>query len=119
MALTIPRFSSHAGLQAASENRPPLQQWARGESVAVLQQALVDLGFAMPQSTGQGKRLPDGIFGNETLATVKQFQRVNGLKVDGVVGRQTLAVLERLIVEASKIDEGRFTAAMFQSPPIA
>ena len=32
----------------------------------------------------------DGIFGSQTLAAVKYFQRTNGLTVDGIAGTQTL-----------------------------
>jgi hypothetical protein len=37
---------------------------------------------------------PDGAFGQKTLARVKEFQRNNGLKEDGIVGPETLAKLE-------------------------
>ncbi len=36
----------------------------------------------------------DGDFGNETLKAVKAFQRARGLKVDGIVGKQTRAALK-------------------------
>lgn len=35
----------------------------------------------------------DGIFGSRTLAAVKQFQRDNGLTVDGIAGPKTLKAL--------------------------
>lgn len=35
----------------------------------------------------------DGIFGSQTLKAVKDFQRKNGLAVDGIVGKKTLAAL--------------------------
>ena len=115
MALTIPRFSSDAHLQAASENNPPMQQGATGEGVAILQQALIDLGFDMPISTGQRSRLPDGIFGNETTLTVKKFQRLNALQIDGVVGSQTLSALEKLTIAASDAEESRFAGEFLQN----
>lgn len=35
----------------------------------------------------------DGIFGSNTLNEVKDFQRKNGLSVDGVVGKETFTKL--------------------------
>lgn len=108
MSLTIPRFASNAALRSASENKVLLRQGARGEGVAILQQALIDLGFDMPNSTHQRTTLSDGIFGSETTLTVKSFQRKNGLSVDGIVGRQTLDTLQRLIIAASDAAQIQF-----------
>ena len=35
----------------------------------------------------------DGIYGSQTLAAVKWFQRKNGLTVDGIAGKNTLAAM--------------------------
>ena len=35
----------------------------------------------------------DGIYGSKTEAAVKSFQRKNGLKADGIAGKQTLAAM--------------------------
>jgi len=35
----------------------------------------------------------DGIYGSQTLAAVKYFQRTNGLTVDGIAGEKTLAAM--------------------------
>ena len=35
----------------------------------------------------------DGIYGSKTLAAVKSFQRKNGLTVDGIAGKNTLAAM--------------------------
>ena len=35
----------------------------------------------------------DGIYGSGTLAAVKKFQQKNGLKVDGIAGKQTLEAM--------------------------
>jgi peptidoglycan hydrolase-like protein with peptidoglycan-binding domain len=107
MALKVPRFAVSPELQAASENNPPLRQGAKGEAVAILQQALIDLGFPMPIST-HGGAVPDGIFGQETAAAVRAFQSANGLQVDGVVGRQTMALLEEKVVLLAELERVAF-----------
>ena len=35
----------------------------------------------------------DGIYGSQTLAAVKYFQRKNGLTVDGIAGKKTLEAM--------------------------
>lgn len=59
--------------------RPTLRQGSRGEHVRELQSAL--------------SITADGIFGPQTMAEVKSFQRDNELLVDGIVGPQTWAAL--------------------------
>jgi len=98
MALRAGRFSVNGRLQNASNSTPSLKQGEKGDAVAIVQQALVDLGFAMPLTTRNGLTLPDGIFGAETTRVVKRFQSKFGLVVDGVVGRQTMAKLDGLLV---------------------
>lgn len=102
MTLTATRFNRLDQLNAAAENRPSLHRGARGDGVQALQLALIELGHAMPASTAGGAALPDGIFGAETHAVVQAFQRANGLVVDGVVGRQTLTVLEQRVIALSE-----------------
>lgn len=57
-----------------------------GDKVRALQQQLKNLGYY----TGS----VDGDFGSGTEEALREFQRVNGLSVDGVAGRQTLSLLE-------------------------
>ena len=45
---------------------------------------------------------PDGIFGILTEEAIKEFQKVNGLTVDGIVGPKTLAYLLPLKLKKSK-----------------
>lgn len=59
---------------------------SKGEEVKLLQTKLNTLGFDC------GK--VDGLFGKNTLAGVKEFQCAVGLKVDGIVGRDTWAALD-------------------------
>src|SRR5881227_591004 len=59
-----------------------------GDDVALLQQRLLDMGF----DPGRG----DGIFGRDTEAAVREFQRNVGLLADGTVGPSTLKALDML-----------------------
>lgn len=54
---------------------------ARGNLTKWIQRKLNYLGY----NSGEA----DGIFGDKTLAAVKNFQNKNGLAVDGIVGRNT------------------------------
>jgi len=71
--------------QAAYLGDRVLKQSMQGYDVKQLQKDLTWLGY----DTGGA----EGIFGPKTLNAVKQFQAVNGLTVDGVVGKQTAAAI--------------------------
>ena len=96
MALTSPRFSWNLRLLSASYNSPPMKRPEQGEAVRLIQQALIDLGYPMPKSTRKYGSL-DGIYGNETVSKIRVFQKANGLKHDGVVGRNTMAKFDSLL----------------------
>lgn len=49
------------------------------------------------QSLGYDPGPIDGIFGPRTKNAVMRFQRDNGLKVDGIVGPETMRVINMLI----------------------
>ncbi|MGI6485376.1 MAG: peptidoglycan-binding protein [Thermoanaerobacterales bacterium] len=66
-----------------------LRRGMRGEDVRLLQSKLESLGYMVGPV--------DGIFGPKTERAVRQFQRDNNIKIDGVVGPQTYDMLERLI----------------------
>lgn len=68
---------------------PLLQQGATGPDVVRLQQALIAARFDCGPSGA------DGVFGPRTRQSVINFQSVNGLLVDGIVGPQTWAALGR------------------------
>lgn len=51
--------------------------------VKALQQALMALGYSLPKYGADGK------WGSETLKALKKFQKDNGLKTDGIVGKNT------------------------------
>jgi len=56
-----------------------------GAGVRALQEMLNALAYGLDA---------DGIFGKATEAAVRDFQKINGLSVDGIVGAQTWAALE-------------------------
>lgn len=64
---------------------PTIRKGDRGEAVRILQEALNAAGFDCGKA--------DGIFGKNTQAAVKNYQRAHGLGVDGIVGRQTWTAL--------------------------
>ena len=63
-----------------------LERGSSGSSVRTLQHALVAAGYELDV---------DGVFGGDTDATVKDFQRQNDLDADGVVGPNTWAALQQ------------------------
>ncbi len=70
---------------APEPTKPTLRTGSRGEDVRILQENLRQLGFLNDAA--------DGIFGTNTNAAVRSFQKAQGLSVDGVVGAGTWAAL--------------------------
>lgn len=99
MALRAKRFQRSTRLQKVAENQPSMGTGETSEGVKLVQQAFLDLGFAMPKSTNNGKSGPDGIFGSETRATAIEFQKRHKLSPDGVVGKQTMTKLDDLFAQ--------------------
>lgn len=62
-----------------------ISQGSRGETVRQIQQKLKRWGYY--------KGSVDGVYGAQTLAAVKHFQRKNGLTADGKAGPKTLAAM--------------------------
>lgn len=69
-------------------NTKTVRQGSRGASVRYLQQQLLSKLYPVGRI--------DGVFGNNTLQAVRQFQQENGLAVDGIVGNRTWEALNRL-----------------------
>jgi peptidoglycan hydrolase-like protein with peptidoglycan-binding domain len=116
LRLRAGRFFVNARLRNASNGGPSLRQGEKGEAVAIVQQALVDLGFAMPLTTQNGRALTDGIFGDETARIVSQFQRKFRLVTDGIVGHHTMAKLDELILaqsESARAEDRRLASNEF------
>jgi len=66
-----------------------LYRGLQGEDVKELQSKLESLGYDAGPI--------DGIFGPLTEKAVRKFQKDNDLVVDGIVGQETFAALERLV----------------------
>lgn len=64
---------------------PLTRQGSRGNYVCIAQDSLINLGY----DTGG----LDGIFGSKTNNSVREFQRVNGLFIDGILGPITWRIL--------------------------
>lgn len=65
----------------------------KGNLVAIMQEKLINKGYVLP------KFGPDGHFGDETEATVKELQRDAGITVDGICGEETWGVLNSNFVK--------------------
>lgn len=89
--------SRAAGGSGTAANPATAQLVRRGDGmtgepdagVESIQQLLKALGYDL------GKAGVDGRFGEDTEAAIRKFQQRNGLRVDGVVGPQTKAMLRR------------------------
>lgn len=60
---------------------------SKGAAVVKLQQRLISLGYNCGASGA------DGNYGKNTSSAVIKFQRINGLKTDGIAGPATLQKL--------------------------
>ena len=65
-----------------------VKRGSTGEDVVYVQTLLTELGYDLAPYGADGK------FGAKTEEAVKNFQRVNGLEADGIVGQKTYAALE-------------------------
>lgn len=68
-----------------------LTRGSRGQQVIILQELLNQI--VKPTTP----IIPDGVWGRTTTELVKQFQTQFGIKVDGVVGRQTRSFMQSLV----------------------
>lgn len=68
-----------------------------GDTVRAAQEHLIELGIMNPE--GDRLQQADGIFGGQTEAAVRRFQEQRGLKVDGIIGQETIGALETAAAE--------------------
>jgi peptidoglycan hydrolase-like protein with peptidoglycan-binding domain len=82
------RFAGDEVLEACYDNERIIQRGDRGTAVEKIQRALIFLGFPVPRVGA------NGIFGDETELAVRSYQEARGLKVDGIVGPETIGSLD-------------------------
>ncbi len=70
-----------------------LKQGSSGQQVRQIQSKLSAWGYYSGEV--------DGIYGSKTTEAVKNFQRVNGLKVDGIVGEETATKIGIALTQSS------------------
>lgn len=80
-----------------------IRQGSRGETVRTVQRKLKNWGYY--------KGSVDGVYGAQTKAAVKLFQRKNGLTADGVVGNKTLAALGISSASSSSSGTGKYASS--------
>lgn len=78
MTPTWVHFDKRYGIPACSAGFPTLRLGSRGVYVLILQDALNALGYTTYTL--------DGVFGGNTQAALRAYQRENGLSADGVAG---------------------------------
>ena len=87
--LTNPRFAGDPVLEACAAGTHRMLTPETGPAVAKVQQALLDLGFALPLHGA------DGVFNEETGAAVVAYKTDRGIfPNDPVVGPKTMASLD-------------------------
>ncbi len=88
---TAPTTTQPASLRVTLADGEALNRGDRGSAVVQLQKGLAALGFAAGE--------PDGVFGATTEAAVVDFQESNNLTPDGVVGTDTVRLLNAALAE--------------------
>lgn len=90
-----------------------LRRGSSGPYVVVIQVALNRIAQNYPAIPKLAT--VDGIFGSRTEASVRAFQQVFGLAVDGVVGKATWYALVRLYTAVTRLSELRSQGQQFYS----
>lgn len=89
----------------------PLKQGSTGPDVVVVQAELNRIAQSYPAIPKIPKA--DGIYGPKTEASVRKFQEIFGLKVDGIVGRTTWYEMVRLYTAIYRLSELRSQGQQF------
>lgn len=93
-----------------------LRRGSRGADVIVVQTSLNQVAQNYPLIPTL--RDVDGIFGPKTEESVRKFQQIFGLAVDGIVGQQTWFALVRLYVAIRRLNELESSGQIYDSIPM-
>lgn len=104
---------NNAPIQGNTSSYPgtPLRRGSSGPYVVVIQVELNRISQNYPAIPKVAT--VDGIFGSRTEASVRAFQEVFGLAVDGIVGKATWYALVRLYVAVTSLAELRSQGQQF------
>ncbi len=91
----------------------PLRRGSTGPNVVVIQVELNRIAQNYPAIPKLAA--VDGIFGSRTEASVRRFQEIFGLAVDGIVGKATWYELVRLYTAVTSLSELRSQGQQFYS----
>lgn len=91
----------------------PLRRGSSGPNVVVIQVELNRISQNYPAIPKLAS--VDGIFGSRTEASVRKFQEIFGLTVDGIVGKATWYALVRLYTAVTQLSELRSLGQRFYS----
>jgi peptidoglycan hydrolase-like protein with peptidoglycan-binding domain len=86
IAGTVQRVLAGENVSPAEAPWTVLVPGAEGESVSAVQEALMDAGVEVPGGA-------DGVYGNDTMAAVAEYQQANDLQVTGAVDMATARAL--------------------------
>ena len=81
-----------------------LKMGSKGEDVKKIQQALKDAGYQCGEF-GEQLNGVDGIIGKVTENSIKAFQKAKGLRVTGIIDKETLKALEEANKKTIKLQE--------------
>ena len=106
---------NNAPIRGISSSYPgsPLRRGSSGPSVVVVQVELNRIAQNYPAIPKLAT--VDGIFGSRTEASVRRFQEIFGLTVDGIVGKATWYALVRLYTAVTRLSELRSSGQRFYS----
>lgn len=105
MVLTVITGLTVFPAEGEAEETVVLKQGSTGSQVKTMQTKLKNWGYYNGNI--------DGIFGSQTTAAVKYFQRVNGLAVDGIVGVKTAAALGMTLSSGSSSNSGYSSSDLY------